>query len=130
MLLVLPRKKAAQVLFGLYLLSGWLQGIQVNKYKMGGDQDTPPSVWNKLFHTLVPDAGGVLIRCSYFCVRKNSVSLPCNIFIIHEGECYLGDLNGNHTLIQTEAGSGAEANLALFSPSEGADHLRVLSNLF
>ena len=121
MLLTSFRKKAAQVLFALYLFCVCLHGIQVRKYQMGRDPDTPPSVWNRLFYASVPEAGGVLTRCSYFCILKNSAHQPCNLFIIHNGECYLGDVNGNHTLIQTEAGSGAETNVALFSPSKGAD---------
>jgi hypothetical protein len=47
-------------------------------------------------------------------------TFPCNTFIIHNGECYLGDVFGDHTLIQASAGSGG--SVAVFSDLGGLNY--------
>ena len=116
----LPILLLMTILFGL----PQLQCTQIQSFSLGGDP-VSPSLWNKMFHTLVPYSSSSLglaqqrTHCSISCMQLSTTELPCNTFIIHQGACYLGDVKGNHTLIQTGTG-GTGANVPLFSSnSEG-----------
>ena len=87
--------------------------LETTKYQFGTDY-VAPSIWNRMFYTAVAEAKGQLLRCGHYCVQ----STTCNIFIIHQGDCYLGDVAGNHSLIQEDVGTGSGA-VTLFSNLEG-----------
>ena len=96
-----------------------LHCTKIMTFSLGGDP-VSPSLWNKMFHTIVPYASpfsgqaNQRTHCTVSCMLQSSAELPCNTFIIHDGACYLGDVNGSHTFIPTGA-VGTDMAITMYS---------------
>ena len=97
---------------------------QIQTFSLSRDP-MPSLLWNKIFHTFVPQSPSALgtspqsVHCCVSCMQLSSDELPCNAFLIHKEACYLGDVNGNHSLIEPGT-PGTEVDAKIFSNySEG-----------